>query len=62
MLELEKTERCCILGELMEEAEASWKRVLKRETIASLTEEIQSERFAGNTAELQSWINEKMVV
>ncbi|WP_072710628.1 RrF2 family transcriptional regulator [Lacicoccus alkaliphilus] len=62
MLELEKRDRCCILGELMEEAEASWKSVLKRETIASLTEEIQSERFAGNTAELQSWINEKMVV
>ena len=62
MLELEKADRCCILGELMEEAEASWKRVLKRETIASLTEEIQSQRFAGNTAELQNWINEKMVV
>lgn len=62
MLELEKADRCCILGELMEEAEASWKRVLKKETIASLTEEIQSQRFAGNTAELQNWINEKMVV
>lgn len=62
MLELEKDDRCCILGELMDEAEASWKKVLKRETVASLTEEVQSDRFTNNMAELQKWVDEKMVV
>lgn len=37
MLELKKDDECCLLANLMEEAEASWKAVLKRETIASLS-------------------------
>ncbi|WP_052254525.1 Rrf2 family transcriptional regulator [Salinicoccus sp. YB14-2] len=62
MLELEKDDRCCVLEELMDEAEASWKKVLKRETIASLSEDINSRRFTDNITDLKKWVEEKMVV
>lgn len=62
MLDLEKEERCCLLTNLMDEAESVWKNVLKRETIASLSNEIQSDRFEEKVASLQQLINEKMVI
>ncbi|MFD2115194.1 RrF2 family transcriptional regulator [Paenibacillus yanchengensis] len=60
ILDLED-EGCCLLTELMEEAESSWKSVLKRETIASLYEEIK-ENYQSKVQELQDWIQEKMVL
>lgn len=62
MLDLEKEDRCCLLTDLMEEAESVWKSVLKRETIASLSEGIQTERFQQNVDSLQELIREKMVL
>ncbi|AKG73861.1 RrF2 family transcriptional regulator [Salinicoccus halodurans] len=62
VLELEKDDRCCVLGELMEEAEDSWKSVLKRETIASLSEQVESKRFVNHVTDLKNWVEENMVV
>ena len=62
MLDLEKDDRCCLLTNLMDEAETVWKTVLKRETIASLSNEIQADRFEEKLASLQKLIKEKMVV
>lgn len=62
MLDLEKDDQCCLLTNLMDEAESVWKTVLKRETIASLSKEIQADRFAEKVASLQKLINEKMVI
>src|SRR5699024_12225338 len=61
MLELEKDDRCCVLEELMDEAEASWKKVLKGETIASLSEDINSRRFTDNITDLKKRVEEQMV-
>jgi hypothetical protein len=36
--------------------------VLKRETIASLTDKLQRERYEGQMAVLRKWLDEKMVV
>jgi Rrf2 family protein len=62
MLDLEKEDRCCLLTDLMEEAESVWKSVLKRETIASLSDGIQTERFQEKVESLQELIREKMVL
>jgi len=62
VLELEHEDRCCVLGELMDEAEDSWKSVLKRETIASLAEQVESERFQSQVGELKNWVDRNMVV
>lgn len=62
ILELEQGDRCCCyLTELMEEAESSWKSVLKRKTIASLYEEIQ-QSYEPGIESLQQWVQEKMVL
>ncbi|MFC5587702.1 RrF2 family transcriptional regulator [Sporosarcina soli] len=61
MLELEEEDRCCLLSDLMDEAESAWKTVLKRETIASLYEETTN-RFPEKVKELEEWITEKMVL
>jgi Rrf2 family protein len=61
MLDLEEENRCCLLTDLMEEAESAWKSVLKRETIASLYEEIK-DGYEQKVQELQEWIKEKMVL
>lgn len=58
MLELEKEDACCLLTDLMDEAESTWKTVLKRETIASLYEETTS-RFPEKVESLKEWIQEK---
>jgi len=62
MLALEKEDRCCLLTDLMGEAESVWRSVLKRETIASLSEGIQTERFQEKVESLQELIREKMVL
>ncbi|RNF40164.1 RrF2 family transcriptional regulator [Planococcus salinus] len=62
LLELEDRERCCLLTDLMEEAETAWKTVMQRETIASLSEKMNEERFQVKTAVLQNWLKEKMVL
>lgn len=61
MLELEYRDRCCLLKELMEEAESAWKSVLKRETIASLYEKIKDD-FKPKIQSLEEWIKENMVL
>ncbi|MFJ7735367.1 Rrf2 family transcriptional regulator [Lysinibacillus sp. NPDC097287] len=61
MLELEEEDCCCLLTNLMEEAESSWKSVLKRETVASLYEEI-SKNYQPKLQLLQEWVKEKMVL
>jgi Rrf2 family protein len=62
MLELCEQDRCCLLSELMDEAENAWKSVLKRKTVAHLAEEMQAERFTRQLEALQAWVQEKMVV
>lgn len=62
MLELKKDDQCCLLTNLMEEAEASWKAVLKRETIASLSAEFFKEGYDAKITSLENWIQEKMVL
>ena len=62
MLDLEEEDRCCLLTVLMEEAEEAWKTVLKRQTIASLADEIQADRFQEQVTALQELIREKMVL
>ena len=61
MLELEEEDCCCLLTNLMEEAESSWQSVLKRETVASLYKEI-NENYPPKVQLLQEWIKEKMVL
>ena len=62
MLDLEKDDACCLLTNLMEEAESVWKSVLKRETIASLSEGMQTELIQQKVEHLQKIIREKMVL
>lgn len=62
MLELKKDDQCCLLANLMEEAEASWKAVLKRETIASLSADFFKEGYDDKITSLGNWIQEKMVL
>ncbi|MXO81129.1 transcriptional regulator, partial [Paenibacillus sp. OT2-17] len=47
---------------VMEEAEASWKAVLKRETIASLSADFFKEGYDDKITSLENWIQEKMVL
>jgi len=61
MLELEKEESCCLLTDLMSEAEEAWKSVMKRETIAALAQQMQEQRFLSKTENLKRWVQEKMV-
>ena len=61
MLDLEDEHSCCLLTDLMEEAESTWKSVLKQETIASLNAKT-SDRFQPKVQLLQEWIKEKMVL
>ncbi len=62
MLELQAEDQCCLLTELMKEAESSWKSVLKRETVASMFDDNHKDRFKTKVECLQSWVNEKMVL
>lgn len=62
MLDLDREDKCCLLGDLMDKAEKAWKSVLRQETILSLSNEIHSSRFQIKVEGLQAWLNEKMVV
>ncbi|WP_210467850.1 Rrf2 family transcriptional regulator [Sporosarcina sp. 6E9] len=62
LLDLEEEEQCCLLTDLMDEAEGAWKTVLKRKTIASLSDEILADRFSEQVTALQELIREKMVI
>lgn len=61
LLSLEESEERCLLTDLMEEAESSWKAVLKRETIASLYETTKRD-YPEKTAMLQAWVDKKKVL
>lgn len=61
MLKLEEESDCCLLTDLMEEAELAWKTVLKSETIASLYIEM-NERYPLKVQKLKEWTKEKMVL
>lgn len=61
MLELDCEEGGCLLIGLMNEAEESWKSVLKGETIASLYEKIK-DNFKPRIQFLEEWIKENMVL
>lgn len=61
MLELEKDENCCLLTDLMDEAEDAWKSVMKQETIAVLARKMQEQRFNAKMENLKRWIQDKMV-
>ncbi|MGN7409838.1 RrF2 family transcriptional regulator [Sporosarcina sp. SAFN-010] len=62
MLELDKEDRCCILVDLMDDAEVAWKNVLKQKTIASLFEDMHADHLLEELKTLEQWIEEKMVV
>lgn len=62
MLELEAEDCSCLLTDLMDEAEDAWKTVLKRETIADLSDRIQADRFQEKVISVQQLIEEKMVL
>lgn len=61
MLDLEKEDECCLLTDLMDEAESTWKTVLKRETIKSLYEET-AKRFPEKVEDLMEWVKERKVL
>lgn len=62
MLDLEEADDDnCLLTTLMDEAESSWKTVLKRETVASLHEKIDKE-YSPKMESLREWLKGKMVV
>ncbi|MFB1050623.1 Rrf2 family transcriptional regulator [Paraliobacillus sp. JSM ZJ581] len=61
MLALEEVDQCCLLTGLMEEAESSWKAVLKRETIATLYEKTKKD-YPEKAEMLQAWVQEKKVL
>ncbi|MGM0807092.1 MAG: RrF2 family transcriptional regulator [Bacillota bacterium] len=52
----------CLLSDLMEEAESSWQSILKRQTIAILTNEIHKKCPKENLEKLKITVEEKMVL
>ncbi|KGX86687.1 RrF2 family transcriptional regulator [Pontibacillus litoralis] len=62
MLNLNEDDQCCMLMELMDEAEIAWKNVLIRETIASLYERITIPKFQEKIEAVQQMINEKSII
>lgn len=62
MLELHEEDHCCLLTDLMQEAETAWKSVLKRATLADIAIEMQEDRFKSRLECLQAWVKEKMVI
>lgn len=63
LLELpEEKEQCCLLTELMSDAESAWKTELKKKTIASLYKEMHTEHLKTELEILQQWVKEKMVI
>lgn len=61
LLELEEPERCCLLTDLMLEAENAWRVRMEQETIACLSEKMKEERFQEKTEKLTDWLSQKRV-
>lgn len=61
LLELEEPERCCLLTELMLEAESAWRYRMEKETIAVLSEKMKEQRFQEKTQKLTDWLDQKLV-
>lgn len=61
LLELEEPERCCLLTELMVEAESAWRSRMEQETIESLSQKMKEQRFQKKTIELAEWLEQKLV-
>nr|WP_251047393.1 Rrf2 family transcriptional regulator [Planococcus sp. ISL-110] len=61
LLELEEPERCCLLTDLMLEAETAWRSRMEQETIALLSEKMKEERFQEKTRKLTEWLSQKLV-
>lgn len=61
LLELETDEECCLLTDLMQEAESAWTTVMKRETIAQLADKMKEQRFQEKMRVLEAWLEDKMV-
>ncbi|MES9775195.1 transcriptional regulator, partial [Priestia megaterium] len=57
-----KDKDICLLSDLMEEAESSWQSILKRQTIATLTNEIHKKCPKENLDMLKATVEEKMVL
>lgn len=62
MLGTDDQNSCCLLIDLMDEAESAWKSVLKKKTIASLVEDMHEKRFTKEVKELRGLVNEKRVL
>lgn len=60
MLELEEDFPCCIVEDLMKEAEEAWIGIMQQETVASLAGKLDQQRFQQHTENLKSWINEQI--
>ncbi|ANU09906.1 BadM/Rrf2 family transcriptional regulator [Planococcus antarcticus DSM 14505] len=61
LLELEEPERCCLLTDLMVEAENAWRVRLEQQTIACLSEKMKEERFQEKTEKLTDWLSQKRI-
>ncbi|MDQ0428153.1 Rrf2 family protein [Planomicrobium stackebrandtii] len=61
LLELEEPERCCLLTDLMLEAENAWRSRMEQETIALLSEKMKEEKFQEKTKKLTEWLSQKLV-
>ncbi|EGA89900.1 transcriptional regulator, BadM/Rrf2 family protein [Planococcus donghaensis MPA1U2] len=61
LLELEEPERCCLLTELMVEAESAWRSRMEQETIESLSRKMKEQRFQKKATELADWLEHKLV-
>ncbi|WP_369900775.1 Rrf2 family transcriptional regulator [Bacillus manliponensis] len=62
MLDLNEDVGCCLLMELMDEAEVAWTAVLKRATIASLYKKMQAPKYEEKFTAVQKAICEKMIM
>ncbi|MGH2316767.1 RrF2 family transcriptional regulator [Planococcus sp. SE5232] len=61
LLELEEPERCCLLTDLMIDAENAWRFRMEQETIAVLSEKMEEQRFQEKTKKLTEWLSQKLV-
>ncbi|AIY06507.1 transcriptional regulator, BadM/Rrf2 family [Planococcus sp. PAMC 21323] len=62
LLELDEPESCCLLTELMVEAESAWRSRMEQETIESLSQKMKEQRFQKKTTELAEWLEQKRVI
>lgn len=61
LLELEEPERCCLLTDLMLDAENAWRSRMEQETIAVLSEKMKEQQFQEKTKKLTDWLSQKLV-